>query len=88
MPKAATRETRRNSVRPPNSSPDKPLVGRKRQRSESTESSFVDEDAPGRKLRKSADGARRAISEGPLPNARVKGKALNGNSALHAVREG
>jgi len=88
MPKAATRETRRHSVRPPNSSPGKPLAGRKRQRSESTESSIVEEDAPGRKLRKAADGARRAISEGSFSTTRAKGKALNGISASHAVQEG
>ena len=87
MPKAATR---RNSVhvRPPNGSPGKPLVGRKRRRSESTEPSVVEEDAPGRKLRKAADGARRANSESPLSTGRGRGKAANGSSAFHAVQEG
>lgn len=88
MPKAVTRETRRNSVRPPNSSPAKPLIGRKRQRSDSTESSVIADDPPGRKLRKTADGARRAISASPLPATRGRSKAINGNSALHAVQEG
>ena len=88
MPKAATRETRRLSIRPPNSSPVKSLIGRKRQRSDSTESSDIAEDVPGRKIRKTADGARRAISASPLPSTRGKGKALNGNSALHAIQEG
>lgn len=88
MPKAVTRETRRNSIRPPNSSPGKSLIGRKRQRSDSTDSSDIGEDVPGRKLRKTADGARRAISASPLPSTRGKAKALNGNSALHAIQEG
>jgi hypothetical protein len=91
MPKPVTRETRRNSLRPPNSSPGKPLIGHKRQRSDSTESSVLGEGVPARKirkLRKTPDGARRAISESPLPATRGRAKATNGNSALHAVQEG
>ena len=88
MPKAVPRDTRRNSVRPPNSSPGKSLIGRKRQRSDSTESSDIVEDLPGRKHLKTADGARRAISASPLPSTRGKAKAHNGNSVLHAIQEG